>query len=356
MNAREEPLGNQESAAKSLATRHRIATFPETMPDDASLQFESAHFLQSLFAHDFSLLKKLEAELQVRVTTRDNWIKFDGEERGIHGAIELFEELEKARRDGAEISAHTFRVALDMHGDDVAKPGLKELLDYRLLGSKTRPAVTPKSVGQLEYLRAMDQNDVVFGIGPAGTGKTYLAMAKAIASLKAKEVKRIILTRPAVEAGEALGFLPGDLEEKILPYLRPLYDALYDMLEPDEVQRMIEKGMIEIAPLAYMRGRTLNHAAIVLDEAQNTTCEQMFMFLTRLGTESRCAITGDPSQVDLKHHVRSGLWEALEVLQGIERIGFVRFAKGDVVRHPVVQSIISAYDNYREQPAERDSK
>ncbi|MEM9481471.1 MAG: PhoH family protein [Verrucomicrobiota bacterium] len=322
------------------------------MPDDESLQFESAHFLQSLFAHDFSLLKELEAALGVRVTTRDNWIKFDGAKPGIDSAGNLFGELERARRDGAEISPHTFRVALEMQGNDVDKPALKEMLDYRLLGSKTRPAVAPKSVGQLEYLRAMDDNDVVFGIGPAGTGKTYLAMAKAIAALKEKQVKRIILTRPAVEAGEALGFLPGDLEEKILPYLRPLYDALYDMLEPDEVQRMIEKGMIEIAPLAYMRGRTLNHAAIVLDEAQNTTCEQMFMFLTRLGTESKCVITGDPSQVDLKHHVRSGLAEAIAALEGVGRIRFVRFARGDVVRHPVVQSIIKAYETFRDNPRE----
>ena len=199
----------------------------------------------------------------------------------------------------------------------------------------------------MRYIKSIDAHDVVFGIGPAGTGKTYLAMACAITALKERKVNRIILTRPAVEAGEALGFLPGDLNEKIFPYLRPLYDALYDMLEPDEVEKYIERNLIEIAPLAYMRGRTLNRAFIILDEAQNTTEAQMFMFLTRLGEDSRCVITGDATQIDLRANMRSGLIEAIRVLEGTEGIDFVRFETRDVVRHRVVQRIIDAYQKHR---------
>jgi phosphate starvation-inducible PhoH-like protein len=187
----------------------------------------------------------------------------------------------------------------------------------------------------------------VFGLGPAGTGKTYLAMAMAVAALKREEVTRIILTRPAVEAGEALGFLPGDLKEKIMPYLRPLYDALYDMLEAEEMQRFVERGVIEVAPLAYMRGRTLNRAFVVLDEAQNTTTEQMFMFLTRLGSESKAVITGDPTQIDLPNNKRSGLIEALQALRNVDGISFCRFEERDVIRHELVQSIVRAYRRHR---------
>lgn len=313
-----------------------------------TLEFENAHFLQSLFAGEAGLLKVVARTFGLKVTTRDNWIKLESEDDApIEKAAELFHRLEEARRDGAEISEHSFRFALDAVAQGEGE-ALKELMAYRLLGTSTKPPVAPKTRGQLEYLKAMDQNDVVFGVGPAGTGKTYLAMARSLAALKNREVSRLILTRPAVEAGEALGFLPGDLKEKILPYLRPLYDALYDMLEPDEVEKMIERGMIEIAPLAYMRGRTLNHAAIILDEAQNTTCEQMFMFLTRLGAESRCVVTGDPSQVDLKQNSGSGLHEAMIALNGTEGIEFVTFDKRDVVRHHVVRRIIDAYAAHRE--------
>lgn len=314
-----------------------------------TLEFENAHFLQSLFGGEAGLLKVVARTYGLKVTTRDNWVKFEGDsEASIEKGVELFRRLEESRRDGAEIGEHAFRFAVDAveQGEGAA---LKELMEYRLLGTSTKPPVVPKTRGQLNYLKAMDNNDVVFGVGPAGTGKTYLAMARLIAALKNREVKRLILTRPAVEAGEALGFLPGDLKEKILPYLRPLYDALYDMLEPDEVERMIERGMIEIAPLAYMRGRTLNHAAIILDEAQNTTREQMFMFLTRLGEASRCVITGDPSQVDLKQAGDSGLHEAMAALAKTEGIEFVEFSKADVVRHRVVRRIIEAYGAHRDR-------
>ncbi len=316
-----------------------------------TLEFENAHFLQSLFADDLSLLKELETALDVKAMTRDAWIRFEGPEENIERASQVFRQLESSRRGGAKIHKQTFRIALELAregaGGSDALSDLDALLSYRLLGSGTRPSVGPKTLGQMEYLRAMEKHDVVFGVGPAGTGKTYLAMAGALAALKAKHVNRLILTRPAVEAGEALGFLPGDLKEKILPYLRPLYDALYDMLEPDEVEKFIERGMIEIAPLAYMRGRTLNNAAIILDEAQNTTREQMFMFLTRLGTQSRCVVTGDPTQIDLKKREWSGLLESMRLLNDVEGVAFVHFAKRDVVRHPVVQRIIGAYEKGR---------
>ena len=264
-------------------------------------------------------------------------------------AVKVMEDLESARRDGAVISEKAFAFAIDSKkiGDDCT---VTDLLGYRILGGKGRPAVTPRNRTQLKYLKTMDENEVVFGVGPAGTGKTYLAMASAMNSLKDKKVGRLVLTRPAVEAGEALGFLPGDLTEKILPYLRPLYDALYDMIDPDEVNRMIDKGQIEIAPLAYMRGRTLNNAVIILDEAQNTTSEQMLMFLTRLGEGSRCVVTGDPSQSDLKKGIPSGLKEAQRILSNkVEGVDFVQFERADVVRHRVVASIIGAYDEAKKK-------
>jgi phosphate starvation-inducible PhoH-like protein len=225
--------------------------------------------------------------------------------------------------------------------------GLDELADVKIQCSPRRPAVMPKTQGQRNYITSIQKHDLVFGLGPAGTGKTYLAMAMAVAALKREEITRIILTRPAVEAGEALGFLPGDLKEKIMPYLRPLYDALYDMLESEEMERYLERGVIEVAPLAYMRGRTLNRAFVVLDEAQNTTTEQMFMFLTRLGAESKAVITGDTTQIDLPTNKRSGLVEALQALRDIEGIAFCRFEDRDVIRHELVQSIVRAYRRHR---------
>ena len=213
--------------------------------------------------------------------------------------------------------------------------------------------MTAKTVGQKKYLDAIRNHDVTLGVGPAGTGKTYLAVAMALAALREGKVARIILTRPAVEAGEALGFLPGDLYEKIMPYLRPLHDALHDMLPADEIQKHTERGVIEIAPLAYMRGRTLNHAFIILDEAQNSTTEQMFMFLTRLGASSKAVITGDETQIDLPHHKHSGLLEAHRALQDIEGIAIIEFSKRDVVRHPLVQRIIAAYEEHRGQTKPR---
>ena len=224
---------------------------------------------------------------------------------------------------------------------------LKDMLSERIQTSAKRRSVTPKTLGQKKYVDAIRNHDVTFGIGPAGTGKTYLAMAMAVSALKEEKVSRIILTRPAVEAGEALGFLPGDFYEKITPYLRPLHDALQDMLPAEEIQKHMERNVIEIAPLAYMRGRTLNNAFIILDEAQNSTTEQMFMFLTRLGLNSKAVITGDETQIDLPPHKHSGLLEAHRALKNTEGIAIVEFTRRDVVRHPLVQRIIAAYEDHR---------
>ena len=303
--------------------------------------------LQSLYANDLKLLKSLEEKLGVKVTTREGWMRVEGEADGIEKARRVFEQLDRARQSGLPIRKHEFLYALRAVAEPEPDSGLDELLDTKILTSNKRAPIVPKTAGQRAYLRAIQASDMVFGIGPAGTGKTYLAMAMAVQALKQEQVTRIVLTRPAVEAGEALGFLPGDLKEKIMPYLRPLNDALYDMLEGEELQRYMERGVIEIAPLAYMRGRTLNHAFVVLDEAQNTTTEQMFMFLTRLGLESRAVITGDHTQIDLPSNKRSGLVEAMQALKHVEGIQFCNFGERDVIRHELVQSIVRAYRHHR---------
>jgi phosphate starvation-inducible protein PhoH and related proteins len=263
--------------------------------------------------------------------------------------------LEGARRKGGDITPQTFQFAIENVEQGRGGEVLDAMVDIRLLGSANRQPVRPRTRTQFAYLRALREHHVVFGIGPAGTGKTYLAMAHALHMLRNREIDRIVLTRPAVEAGEALGFLPGALEEKVLPYLRPLYDALYEMLEPGESQKYVEKNLIEIAPLAYMRGRTLNRACVILDEAQNTSREQMLMFLTRLGNESSCVVTGDPSQIDLRPAHKSGLLEAMRLLHDVEGICFTEFGRRDVVRHPVVQRIIEAYETGRDADKEQDS-
>jgi phosphate starvation-inducible PhoH-like protein len=314
--------------------------------DSTTLEFESARTLASLFANDLRLLKSAEEKLGVKLTTREGWLRAEGEADGLERVRSLFGQLDRARANGLPIRKAEFAYALRSVTTE-SMPGLDELSKTRIQCSPKRAPVIPKTEGQRAYLRAIQEHDLVFGLGPAGTGKTYLAMAMAVAALKREEITRIILTRPAVEAGEALGFLPGDLKEKIMPYLRPLYDALYDMLEAEEMQRLLERGVIEVAPLAYMRGRTLNRAFVVLDEAQNTTTEQMFMFLTRLGTESKAVITGDATQIDLPPNKRSGLVEALQALRDIDGIAFCRFEERDVIRHELVQSIVRAYRRHR---------
>ncbi len=317
------------------------------MNDPQTLQFESARVLAALFANDPAHLKQMESLLNVRVTTRDGWLRVEGDAEGFDRVRRVFGQLERARQNGVTIRKHEFLYAVRNVAAADGGTGLDELSDTKIICSSKRPPIIPKTQGQREYIRAIQHSDMVFGVGPAGTGKTYLAMALAVAALKRDEVTRIILTRPAVEAGEALGFLPGDLKDKIMPYLRPLYDALHDMLEPEEMQRCIERGIIEVAPLAYMRGRTLNRAFVVLDEAQNTTTEQMFMFLTRLGAESKCVVTGDHTQIDLPTNKRSGLIEALQALREVEGIAFCHFGEADVIRHELVQSIVRAYRIHR---------
>jgi phosphate starvation-inducible protein PhoH and related proteins len=315
-----------------------------------TLTYETPQFLQKLLGHDMASLRILSEAFDVQVTSRDGWIRLEGDEAGVTGARMVLAQLEKVRRQGGEITPAMIRLVAESVQAETGDTPAEAIMSLKLQASSRKPPVLAKTRGQIQYIQAMQKHEVVFGTGPAGTGKTYLAMAHGLHLLREKTVQRLVLTRPAVEAGEALGFLPGDLKEKIFPYLRPLYDALYDMMEPDEAERLIERGAIEIAPLAYMRGRTLKSAFIILDEAQNTTTEQMLMFLTRLGEGARCVITGDPSQVDLRRHVRSGLREAVEVLQDVEGVKFINFLTKDVVRLPVVQRIIEAYDRHRLRP------
>ncbi len=315
------------------------------MPTE-TLHFENARVAQQLFNHDSRNLQSLEEQLGVKATSRDGWIKLDGAADAVERAKNLFMSLEGSLKAGAPIRNREFAHALNVvKHEGVAT--LKDLMNDRVQTHEKKPGVTAKTVGQKRYVEAIRKHDITFGIGPAGTGKTYLAVAMALATLREGKVARIILTRPAVEAGEALGFLPGDLYEKILPYLRPLHDALQDMLPTEDLQKHTERTTIEIAPLAYMRGRTLNNAFIILDEAQNSTTEQMLMFLTRLGHGSKAVITGDETQVDLPSHKHSGLLEAHRVLRNVEGIAVVEFDKRDVVRHPLVQRIIAAYEEHR---------
>jgi phosphate starvation-inducible PhoH-like protein len=312
------------------------------------LTFDNARALSDLYASDESLLRETETLLGVKLISRDAILKIEGAETAVLLAQELFRQLHLAHQHGLRVRRHEFRYALQAVHRGEGK-NLESIWSCRIQVSAKKPAILPKTFLQKAYVDTIRHHDLTFGIGPAGTGKTYLAMALAISYLKSDKISRIILTRPAVEAGEALGFLPGDLYEKINPYLRPLHDALHDMLPADETARLVERGIIEIAPLAYMRGRTLNHAFIILDEAQNSTSEQMLMFLTRLGHSSKAVITGDPSQVDLPANKRSGLIEALRVLKVVDGIAFIEFTKRDVVRHALVQRIITAYEEHRDK-------
>jgi len=301
--------------------------------------------IETLFGSYDENLKHLEALFNVRIRTQGHDLLVEGDSANLDKVDRVVGQLSSLMRDGLKLSNADVKTASDL----VAQDTLVDLRDHFLKGSLTaagKRRVAPKTVNQRRYLDAIEQHDIVFGIGPAGTGKTYLAMAQAVAYLVAKKVSRIILARPAVEAGEKLGFLPGDLQEKVNPYLRPLYDALYDMLDTERVARYIERGTIEIAPIAFMRGRTLNDSFVILDEAQNTTSEQMKMFLTRLGFGAKAVITGDITQIDLPLGKVSGLVEAMKVVGSIEGIAFVYFDDRDVVRHKLVQQIVKAYDAF----------
>jgi phosphate starvation-inducible PhoH-like protein len=302
---------------------------------------------QALFGPRDSFLKLIETEIPAKIDSREEEIAVYGEPREVEILEQLFDVLLQLIRNGFVLSERDVHYAIEL-AKDLRADQLLDLFKGEIATTFRGKPIRVKTIGQKHYVTTIKKRDIVFGIGPAGTGKTYLAVVLAVAALKEGSVKRIILTRPAVEAGENLGFLPGDLQEKVDPYLRPLYDALYDVMGPDQTAKALERGLIEIAPLAYMRGRTLDDAFIILDEAQNTTPEQMKMFLTRLGFGSKMVITGDVTQIDLPRGKRSGLIEAKNILNSIGEIGFVQFADEDVVRHSLVQKIIVAYDRAAE--------
>jgi phosphate starvation-inducible PhoH-like protein len=300
------------------------------------------HLMVGLLGQRDELLRLVEAAFPVSIHVRGNEITISGDEREADRVGRLFEELVVLLEQGHEIDRENLGRSIDMLKAD-QRP--TEVLSTEVV--RGRKTIRPKTAGQKRYVDAVSQNTVTFAVGPAGTGKSYLAVALAVQALQAKDVNRIILTRPAVEAGERLGFLPGDMLAKVDPYLRPLYDALYDMLDPESVQRLMERGTIEVAPLAYMRGRTLNDSFIILDEAQNTTPEQMKMFLTRLGFGSKAVVTGDVTQIDLPEgRGRSGLLQVRDVLHDIEGLEFVELGSNDVVRHRIVQDIVDAYERH----------
>jgi phosphate starvation-inducible protein PhoH and related proteins len=308
--------------------------------------------LEPLFGTRDENLRLMEDSLGVRIDLRSDAVHVEGPGESVTRVQRIFQDFEALRRQGVNPHNGELNGMLRLV---VADPttSLRSVADagrQRSVGVKR--TVQPRSVNQRRYVEAIEQHDMVFGVGPAGTGKTYLAVAMAVAAVIAKRVSRIVLVRPAVEAGERLGFLPGTLQEKVDPYLRPLYDALYDLLDPEKVEKMLEKNVIEVAPLAFMRGRTLNDAFIIMDEAQNTTIEQMKMFLTRMGNNSKAVITGDITQIDLPNPRKSGLVDAINVLGGVEGIQFCHFVEADVVRHALVQRIVRAYESAKPQQQE----
>ncbi len=308
--------------------------------------------LEPLFGTRDENLRLMEDSLGVKIDLRSDAVHVEGPDESVARVQRIFQDFEALRRQGIHPHNGELNGMLRLVVADPATTlkAVAETGKQRSAGVKR--TVQPRSLNQRRYVEAIEQNDMVFGVGPAGTGKTYLAVAMAVAAMNAKKVSRIVLVRPAVEAGERLGFLPGTLQEKVDPYLRPLYDALYDLLEPERVDKMLEKNVIEVAPLAFMRGRTLNDAFIIMDEAQNTTVEQMKMFLTRLGNSSKAVITGDITQIDLPNPRKSGLVDAINVLEGVEGIRFCHFEDGDVVRHALVQRIVRAYESAKPQQQE----
>ncbi len=315
--------------------------------------FDDNTLVLSLYGEQGGNLKLIEEALKVNIGARGNRLHISGDEDAVALAGMVCRQLYELLEQGYPLHSTDVEHAITILSEDETA-SLSDIFLDRLSVKSGRKLVTPKTLGQKLYVEAIRNNDVVFGIGPAGTGKTYLAMAMAVHAFIHEQVNRIVLVRPAVEAGERLGFLPGDLEAKVNPYLRPLYDALYDMLSFERVERLLERGIIEVAPLAFMRGRTLNEAFIILDEAQNTTSEQMKMFLTRLGYSSRAVVTGDITQIDLPEKKQSGLVEAYRILQGIKGIAFIKFTRKDVVRHRLVKRIIQAYEQLDQGRKEGD--
>lgn len=315
---------------------------------ETTFQFDNPREAQELTGRKHDFLPRIESAFGVSITARDTWLNITGDEKQLDHVQRFMESLRYARNQGIQLRETGLQFALTafMEGREI---DLKKMYANRIDVASGKPSVFPRTFGQLRYFEAIRTHDCVFGIGPAGTGKTYQAMAMAVSALLKNQVSRIVLTRPAVEAGESLGYLPGDANQKVLPYLRPLYDALYDMMNTADIDRCIAQGVIEVAPLAYMRGRTLNQSFVILDEAQNTTPEQMLMFLTRLGFDSKCVVTGDLTQIDLPSHKISGLLEARRTLRNVHGIAMVELDENDVVRHPLVQRIIHAYQIHREK-------
>jgi phosphate starvation-inducible protein PhoH and related proteins len=331
--------------ARTLARSHAISSAPGSSNRDASVKVlvPGNHLMVGLLGQRDELLRLVEAEFAVQILVRGNEINITGNGDDVERVGRLFEEMVVLLEQGHELDRDNLGRSIEMMKAD-QRP--TDVLSTEVV--RGRKTIRPKTAGQKRYVDAVRDHTVTFAIGPAGTGKSYLAVALAVQALQAKEVNRIILTRPAVEAGERLGFLPGDMMQKVDPYLRPLYDALYDMVEPDVVVRLMERGTIEVAPLAYMRGRTLNDSFIILDEAQNTTPEQMKMFLTRLGFGSKVVVTGDVTQIDLPEgRGRSGLLQVRGVLDGIDGLMFVELGSRDVVRHRIVQDIVDAYERHQ---------
>ena len=320
----------------------------EQLTAERRISIDEFNYLKELFGNFDDNMKIVEDKLNVSIVSRKGEIIIIGPQDRVEKAQHLILKLMAILNGGEELDAQTINYSIQLI-EDGQEEQMKELLDNVVCTSSKGKQIKPKTLGQKRYTKAIDSNDIIFGIGPAGTGKTYLAMAMAVKALKNKEVSKIILTRPAVEAGENLGFLPGDLQEKVDPYLRPLYDALYDILGGEAFLKYKERGTIEVAPLAYMRGRTLDDAFIILDEAQNATKVQMKMFLTRLGFGSKAIVTGDITQIDLPKGKESGLKQAVEILEDVEGIEFVFLNEQDVVRHALVQRIIKAYDKYEKE-------
>ena len=316
---------------------------------EKSVELDSIELAAAIFGNCDQNVKLLENEFHVTAVCRGSLLKFTGEPKDVEAAVHAVDGMVTLMQNHTPLEEQTVRYCISLAHDGEEKRVRELTEDFVTVTVKGRP-IRPKTLGQKEYLSAIRANSITFGVGPAGTGKTYLAVAMAVKAFKSKDVSRIILTRPAVEAGEKLGFLPGDLQNKVDPYLRPLYDGLFDLLGAETFQKLVEKQAIEVAPLAYMRGRTLDDAFIILDEAQNTTPEQMKMFLTRMGVGSKVVVTGDVTQVDLPEKTRSGLVDALRVLKGIDGIAQVYLTEKDVVRHRLVQQIVKAYERAAQPP------
>ena len=321
---------------------------------ERTIHFDNARETQDITGKREAYLPELEKAFGVTAVSRDRWLRIEGGTSAVDRCAACVEGLLRIRQAGMAMNPQTVTLVRQAYVDGKEEE-LDQLIGLRVDVGAGRAPVFPRTFGQATFIETIRKNELTIGLGPAGTGKTWLAMAMAVSALQNNEVARIILTRPAVEAGEALGFLPGDLQQKILPYLRPLYDALHEMMPAEAVPDLIDKGVVEVAPLAYMRGRTLNRAFVILDEAQNTTREQMMMFLTRLGFGSKAVVNGDLTQVDLPNHKMPGLLEAEYLLRKIPGVGVVRLTAADVVRHPLVQRIIDAYAD-RERVEQREGK